>query len=1759
MAQYTQEQYNQDLSASWKKHVATRLRTELPDIPSDATDDDVLGYVRDTEIPQDASSDDVNKFFYDKYSSDWEPPKPPKPSLGEMALGVGKGLGQGIALFGGASKIGKIAAKAAKAPIAGPVGQLVAAAPSALELGGAAIAGKKMEEEQANFPRLTPEHLRQVNKQLIEKGVSPELRQMLIHRYTLNLTRGYDAAQSSLANDIIETGKEGVHKSAEAAANAIFLPVGASALEKFIGATMAKSTATRAVAPIVSGAAGGAVLGAGFGGVTGGVSAGAQAQAGEMHPAEEGKPGPPTPPGAPLEEAISGALHGAVDGLKWGASIGGALGTVGSILGATIPWAAKLAARGADRKAELAPKLDIGESVYPELAPEKGAAGVPLGVAQPVGAPLAPTGGLAHEATPPGLAGTGVEPTSPQFVPPAKAVAAPEGLERTPTPSRAARVPVANTDVQKVATDYSQKAGIEREPSKYEPLDTEKGRAIAKEYEVLPKTPASPGEATAAKRAYSALNQEVAQQFKAIQDAGFKIEFTKEDPYKNSAEMMRDVAENKRLKVFESGEQPHPFMTKEQNDMFRAVHDFFGHAAEGFEFGPRGEDNAWRAHAKMFSNEAIPALTTETRGQNSWVNFAQGHEEMSQKDRPFAEQKAGLLPEWTYKEALHPEGASFTTPEVPGVKGLERTPVPSKPGPTLAEPSAAFSKLRHEDVTLPTEPVERSYRTIQQMGEPVESHSNTTRKIAGARVEITPHSNGDRLVIRSLEGAEHGKAQSAAALKEVLSQADAAGAPVEVQASEYVGKRGGTIPAEKVAAWYEKQGFKRVPGTGDAITLMHTPPATDALSTKQLGELALYHLGDTDEARLNSFMDRVEGLSKEKVQEATGNVTEGQQIAKGSWADELGSKLDGAAKLAAERLNAKRGRLTAGIDPTDFSDLVIVGAAKMYRLGLTRFKPWAEEMVRDYGEPIQAHLKELFARTQKFMKDRIERANVSFSRAKTLMTMAKQGEAGANWYNETKNWTDENFGPDSDMMLRFLSATSAGMSTDANVSLAMRAYAQWKLGLPFDNYLGVHKNMLESAVRDEPFGDRKVQSILAALRGDENAVVIDRRVMRTLGFKMAGKSKTGEGILGAQGSLTNKQYELFEGVIRDLAKQSDMSPREFQAALWAANKIEEAQSAKTPREMAYVGSFRPYEQIVQGKLEKLTPAEWVSRNRVTVEQMAAANEGVNATRAGEGWTYNPHNFNAYTGKKGIVVTLASAKIPTKELTGSTVIDFGNRFKRLVASFYGTTIGTFNLDKYEKGMSSIDFNIVMPESMRDRAIELGKARRQHSLWDLSKGEEISTGFKGKSYEPPKKGAAAFWAQEIKNLDQLMARLDIPSRSMHQSDMFNATSDRVPSSLDYWGIEAEQVMPKAIREQFENAKTGEELSGLVQKYSPELAGRFKDAKLSASREELGSAADDLQQYYAKKNGIAMPEPDKQAGDQIPNGSGLNRGTLEAMARTPHRWLTYAAEALGKSEGDIRQMVDDGEMKPMSEASMLNKVEIHKDGLVWEYTDPTPPSYNIMKLVGRLGGKMGPATLAKLEGKEVLSGHDVLANYKSQAGFLALGTSQYKAVEGLLKKNLTNKIEDSMVRQGGSFVDNLNAFRNQRHMGTSLWIGQDGRVIRVHFHLRNAARVSDDLKLQNPVQYEGPEHSDQQTILNYGFVRVQMHENMLAVDATAPLSEGQKRVLRELMRKSTTGDREFRGRVVNPNGEHRSFTQSYHEFVDASENPKRITVKG
>lgn len=101
-----------------------------------------------------------------------------------------------------------------------------------------------------------------------------------------------------------------------------------------------------------------------------------------------------------------------------------------------------------------------------------------------------------------------------------------------------------------------------------------------------------------------------------------------EGSYKSSKELFEDIDKRGHMFVYRGGE-PHDFLGQTDpdtglsyNEMFRAVHDYFGHAVHRNQFGPVGEEIAWAAHSQMFSPLARVAMSSETRGQNSLVNYS---------------------------------------------------------------------------------------------------------------------------------------------------------------------------------------------------------------------------------------------------------------------------------------------------------------------------------------------------------------------------------------------------------------------------------------------------------------------------------------------------------------------------------------------------------------------------------------------------------------------------------------------------------------------------------------------------------------------------------------------------------------------------------------------------------------------------------------------------------------------------------------------------------------------------------------------------------------------------------------------------------------------------------------------------------------------------------------------------------------------------------------------------------------------------------
>lgn len=240
--------------------------------------------------------------------------------------------------------------------------------------------------------------------------------------------------------------------------------------------------------------------------------------------------------------------------------------------------------------------------------------------------------------------------------------------------------------IEQSAKDYMESVGIDaRAFDEYPEFSEERARLIAAAYDMMPNDPSN----SLVRRSYEAMVDETLGQYNALKNSGIEFKFLREgmsDPYAASPALgYQDLVENGRLFVYPTDfgfgtnaafdPSTNPLLKSVgrvgdkdnavANDAFRAVHDAFGHFGGGNPFFRRqGEERAFLEHSRMYGPEARGAMTSETRGQNSWVNsgpFGTQNRAASGADTVFADQKAGLMPSWTSESRGMPDPGEMET------------------------------------------------------------------------------------------------------------------------------------------------------------------------------------------------------------------------------------------------------------------------------------------------------------------------------------------------------------------------------------------------------------------------------------------------------------------------------------------------------------------------------------------------------------------------------------------------------------------------------------------------------------------------------------------------------------------------------------------------------------------------------------------------------------------------------------------------------------------------------------------------------------------------------------------------------------------------------------------------------------------------------------------------------------------------------------------------------------------------------------------
>lgn len=284
-------------------------------------------------------------------------------------------------------------------------------------------------------------------------------------------------------------------------------------------------------------------------------------------------------------------------------------------------------------------------------------------------------------------------------------------------------------------------------------------------------------------KSYGELAKEVEAQFNLLP---IKVDFhTGDKNYENSAEMLDDVHNFGHLWVFKGGDD-HPITGSKTidkngltiNDKFRAVHDYFGHSINGYEFGKNGEENAWIEHSKMFSPLAQLALSSETRGQNSVVNYsgindaalekmkraaaylkkglAENNAEMiadskklleeANNEFQFAEQKAVILPEeYTNASQYFKEQAPVIETPVIEVPKLE---IPIVEETVTETPAIEEEEEQYEPITVSDtshDTFTKDNAVDYEEGEREGDNGRSYPYLASVTVELVDDNSGDTL------------------------------------------------------------------------------------------------------------------------------------------------------------------------------------------------------------------------------------------------------------------------------------------------------------------------------------------------------------------------------------------------------------------------------------------------------------------------------------------------------------------------------------------------------------------------------------------------------------------------------------------------------------------------------------------------------------------------------------------------------------------------------------------------------------------------------------------------------------------------------------------------------------------------------------------------------------------------------------------------------------------------------------------------------
>lgn len=248
-------------------------------------------------------------------------------------------------------------------------------------------------------------------------------------------------------------------------------------------------------------------------------------------------------------------------------------------------------------------------------------------------------------------------------------------------------------------------------------------------------------------------------------------------------------------------------------------------------------------------------------------------------------------------------------------------------------------------------------------------------------------------------------------------------------------------------------------------------------------------------------------------------------------------------------------------------------AAQAKKLGLVEgasvdlFGTWRQAFEEQLPDTMKGKLsleqhRDLFNDSVKAFSEHLKKVGGNLPNTETLLGLMNNsdGRAITEWYDTAWPELERLFGEDADKVVKLIALFSPQNNVKDNVEEAVAAYRAWKLGeqdpaalmraAGYENDFPAVSHNLQRMMRsnwEEELSGRKVVNFLAAMKGDQNAVVIDGHMA---------------GIWGFADASDDKVYTFIEGQIRLLAQELNVMPAQAQAIMWGAWKSTKGQGAE---------------------------------------------------------------------------------------------------------------------------------------------------------------------------------------------------------------------------------------------------------------------------------------------------------------------------------------------------------------------------------------------------------------------------------------------------------------------------------------------------------------------------------------------------------------------------------------------------------------------